>query len=108
MFLKKQLSARTGLTLPQIQCGVYQKAGSDWWYPYSSTKFLLLAQSRDRYKIPDVGPVSVEMCQLKKIRWILNVQRLDGTKVPILVPSASEVSQEYISQKDFLKEIHQM
>ena len=43
-------------------------------------------------KIPDVGPVLVEMCKLKKIGWTLNVQRLDGIKVPILVPGASEVS----------------
>ena len=43
-------------------------------------------------KIPDVGPVLVEMCKLKKTGWTLNVQRLDGIKLPILVPGASEVS----------------
>ena len=86
MFLKQQLCARTGMTLPQIQCGVYQKASHSYLY------------SSDR-KIPDVGPVSVEMCKLQKMGWTLNVQRLDRTKIPILVSRASEVSRNILMNK---------
>ena len=42
--------------------------------------------------IPDVGPVTLQMCKLQKMGWTVNVQRLDGTKVPVLVPKASGVS----------------
>ena len=82
-FLKQQLTYETGISQPQLKCGVYVLESE-----YPSTEQSQNLQFKDGYLSKDDQDevVNSNMEIIRRDGWILDVQRLDGTKVPVHVP----------------------
>ena len=82
-FLKQQLSYKTGASQPQLKCGAYVLKSE-----LQSTKQSQKLQFKDGYLSKDDQDevVNSNMEIIRRDGWILDVQRLDGTKVSVHVP----------------------
>ena len=78
-FLKQQLSIKTGVTVPHLGCGVYSM--------YFKSRDCL--QKSDYFVKAADGSIVEEACTIKKNNWVLDVQKLDGTKVSVHVNMVS-------------------
>ena len=78
-FLKQQLSIRTGVTVPQLGCGVYSMHFKSHDCLHKSDYFVKAADSC----------IVEKACNIKRNKWALNVQKLDGTKASVHVNMVS-------------------
>ena len=82
-FLKQQLSYETGASQPQLKCGAYVLK-SECKKVEQNQKL----QFKDAHLSKDDQDevVNSNMEIIRRDGWILDVQRLDGTKVSVHVP----------------------
>ena len=83
-FLKQQLSYETGASQPQLKCGAYVLESE----LIQSTEQSQNLQFKDGYLSKDDQDelVKSDMEIIRRDGWILDIQRLDGTKVAVYVP----------------------
>ena len=81
-FIKQQLSYKTGVSLPQLKCGAYVLSSEVEEAQKCTTlqfKTGYLSKDEDESVYSDINVT-------RRDGWILDVQRLDGTKVSVHVP----------------------
>ena len=88
-FLKQQFSYETGASQPQLKSGAYVLESE-----LQSTKQSQKLQFKDGYLSKDDQDevVNSNMEIIRRDGWILDVQRLDGTKVSVHVPERKVIS----------------
>ena len=79
-FIRQQLSYKTGVPLSRLKCGAYVLS-SEEVHKCTKLQFKTGYLSKDKDE-----KVYSDICVERRIGWILDVQRLDGTKVSVHVP----------------------
>ena len=87
-FLTQQLSCKTGVSHSQLKCGAYMLKSKVQVVQQSQE-----LQFKDGYLCEDdKDEVVNSQMEFQREGWILDVQRLDGTKVSVHVPRNPKVS----------------